>query len=61
MQPLSEIEFHNLANARAESIKTHMMTVHQIPSERIAIKENEIFEEEDRSWVRCPLGVGSLE
>jgi len=61
VQPLSEIEFQNLANARAESIKTHMMTVHQIPSERIAIKENEIFEEEDRSWVRCPLGVGSLE
>jgi hypothetical protein len=61
VQPVSEFEFLDLANARAESIKAHMMTVHQIPSERIAIKENEIFEEEDRSWVRCPLGIGSLE
>jgi hypothetical protein len=61
IQPITEIEFQNLATARAESIKNHMMTVHQIPVERIAIKENEIFEEEDRNWVRCPLGVGSLE
>jgi hypothetical protein len=61
VQPVSEIEFLNLATSRAEAIRNHMMTVHQIPDNRIAIKENEIFEEEDRSWVRCPLGVGALE
>jgi hypothetical protein len=60
-QPISEMEFQNIATKRAEAIRNHMMTVHQIPMERIAIKENEIFEEEDRNWVRCPLGVGSLE
>ena len=61
VQPVSEIEFKNLATERAESIKNHMMIVHQILAERITIKENEIFEEEDRNWVRCPLGIGSLE
>ncbi len=61
VQQVTEIEFQKLATARAEAIKNHMMTVHQIPVERIAVKENEIFEEEDRNWVRCPLGVGSLE
>jgi hypothetical protein len=59
-QPISEMKFQNLATTRAEAIRNHMMTVHQIPVERIAIKENEIFEEKDRNWVRCPLGVGSL-
>ena len=59
-QPVSELEFQNLATSRAEGIKIHMMIVHQIPAERISIKENEIFEEEDRNWVRCPLGVGAL-
>jgi hypothetical protein len=61
IQPISEIEFQNLAAARAEAIKNHLMTVHQISAERIVIKENEIFEEEDRNWVRCRLGIGSLE
>jgi hypothetical protein len=61
VQQVTEIEFQKLATARAEAIKNHMMTVHQIPVERIVVKENEIFEEEDRNWVRCPLGVGSLE
>ncbi|MFI5236716.1 MAG: DUF748 domain-containing protein [Ignavibacteriales bacterium] len=61
IQPVSEIEFQKLASARAEAIKYHLMTIHQIPQERIALKENEIFEEEDRNWVRCSLGIGSLE
>lgn len=61
IQPVTELEFQNLASARAEAIKSHMMTVHQIPQERIAIKENEIFEDEDRNWVRCRLGIGSLD
>ncbi len=61
VQFVSEIEFQKLATARAEAIQNHMETVHQIPPERIAIKETEILEEEDRSWVRCPLGIGSLE
>jgi hypothetical protein len=61
IQPVTELEFQNLASARAEAIKIHMMAVHQIPVERIAIKENEIFEEEDRNWVRCRLGIGSLD
>lgn len=60
VQPVSVIEFQNLATTRAEAIQNHMLTVHQIPAERIVIKENEIFEEEDRNWVRCPLGVGVL-
>ncbi|HEY6436221.1 MAG TPA: DUF748 domain-containing protein [Ignavibacteriaceae bacterium] len=61
VQVVTEIEFKNLATARAEAIKNHMMNVHQIQPARIAIKENEIFEEEDKNWVRCPLGIGSLE
>lgn len=61
IQPVSELEFQNLATERAEAIKNHMMNVHQIPAERIAIKENEVFEAEDHNWVRCPLGVGSME
>jgi len=61
VQPVSEFEYQNLATARTEAIQNHMLTVHQIPPERIAIKENEIFEEEDRNWVRCRLGIGALE
>lgn len=61
IQPIAKIEFQNLATTRAEAIRNHMMTVHQIPPERITIKEDEIFEEEDRNWVRCPLNIGSLE
>jgi len=60
IQSVTVLEFQSLALARANAIKNHMMTVHQIPAERIAIKENEIFEEEDRNWVRCPLGIGAL-
>lgn len=60
VQPVSEMEFQNLATTRAEAIKNHMMTIHQIAAERIAIKGNDILEEEDKNWVRCPLGVGSL-
>ncbi|MBK9099269.1 MAG: DUF748 domain-containing protein [bacterium] len=61
VQHVTEIEFQMLATERAEVVRNHMMTVHQIPAERIAIKENEIFEDEDRNWVRCRLGIGSLE
>jgi hypothetical protein len=61
LQPVSDLEFQNLATTRAEAIKNHMMTVHQIPTERIAIKENEILEDEDRNWVKCRLSIGALE
>ena len=61
VQFISDLEFQNLATLRAEAIKNHMLTVHQIPPERIAIKENEIFENEDRNWVRCRLGIGSMD
>jgi hypothetical protein len=61
VQPVSEFEYQKLATDRAESIRNHMMTIHQMPVERIAIKEVEIFEEEDRNWVKCRLGIGSLE
>lgn len=60
VQPVTDFEFQNLASARAEAIKNYMMIVHQIPIERISIKENEILEEEDRNWVKCKLGIGSL-
>jgi hypothetical protein len=61
LQPVSDLEFQNLATTRAEAIINHMMTVHQIPTERIAIKENEILEDEDRNWVKCRLSIGVLE
>jgi hypothetical protein len=61
VQPVSEMEFQNLATTRAEAIKNHLITVHQIPTERISIKEIEIYEGEDRNWVRCRLGIGSMD
>jgi len=61
VQPVSEMEFQNLATVRAEAIKNHLITVHQIPTERISIKEIEIYEGEDRNWVRCRLGIGTLD
>ena len=60
-QPVSQEEFTNLVNSRVEAIKNHMLTTHSIQPERIAIEETEIYELEDRNWVKCRLGIGTFE
>jgi hypothetical protein len=60
-QQVSGAEFQQLAAKRAEAISNHMMTVHHIPETRITIMEIEILENEDRTWTKCRLGIGSLD
>jgi RAB protein geranylgeranyltransferase component A len=59
-QPVSQEELMKLANDRTEAIKNHMLTVQLTKPERIVIMETENYEQEDRNWVKCKLGIGSL-
>ena len=59
-QPLTQEELMKLANDRTEAIKNHMLTVQQTKPERLVVKQPEIYEQEDRNWVKCRLGIGSL-
>ncbi len=59
-QPVTQEELMKLANDRTEVIKNHMLTVQLTKPERIIVKETEIYEQEDRNWVKCRLGIGSL-
>lgn len=60
MQPVTQEELMKLANDRTESIKNHMIMVQQSKPERLIVKEPEIYEQEDRNWVKCRLGIGSI-
>lgn len=59
-QPVSQEELMALANDRSEAIKNYMITIQQTKLERLVAKEPEIYAEEDRNWVKCRLGTGSL-
>ena len=59
-QIVSEKELANLASTRAEKIRLFLVNDQKIPTERILIKENEIYENEDDDWVKCRLEVGAL-
>ena len=59
-QIVSEKELANLASTRAERIRMFLINDQKIPTERILIKENEIYENEDDDWVKCRLEVGAL-
>ncbi len=59
-QLVTQDELMNLATQRVEVIKNHMLTVQLTKPERLIIKETEIYEQEDRNWVKCRLGIGSL-
>jgi hypothetical protein len=58
-QQVSEEDIINLANARAAAIKNYLLTFPNVTPERLVIKETEIFEQEDRNFVKCKLGIGS--
>jgi hypothetical protein len=61
IQPVSEEELNNLATKRSESIKNYMITKNNISADRLVIEETEIYELEDRNWVKCKLGIGIYE
>jgi hypothetical protein len=58
IQPVSVEELNILATKRSESIKNYMITKNNIPADRLVIEETEIYELEDRNWVKCKLGIG---
>jgi len=60
-QPVSQEELTNLANSRVDAIKNHMLTTYSTQPDRIVIEETEIYELEDRNWVKCRLGIGTYE
>jgi hypothetical protein len=60
-QPLEEEELPALADKRAEVIRDHMMTVHQLSQARIAILEREDLEDEDDEWVRSRLELDAMD
>jgi len=59
-QLVTREELMKLANDRVGSIQNHMLTIQQTKPERLVVKEPEIYEQEDRNWVKCRLGIGSL-
>jgi hypothetical protein len=59
-QPVSKEELLKLASDRTEAIIMHMVTVLQTNPERLVTMEPEIYEQEDRNWVKCRLGIGTL-
>lgn len=59
-QIVRENELTNLASARAEKIRTFLINNQKIPTERILIKDIEIYENEDDDWVKCRLEVGAM-
>ncbi len=59
-QMVTHDELMNLATQRVEVIKNHMFTIELAKPERIIVKETEIYEQKDRNWVKCRLGIGSL-
>ena len=61
VQPLTNEEMIKLADERKDVIRNHMLTVQQTKPERVVIKETEIHEQEDRNWVKCRLGIGSMD
>lgn len=60
VQPVSMNELQQLANQRAEAIKNYLITKNQIPDERIIYKEIEIYNNADRNWVKCRMGIGTM-
>ncbi|MEN8193149.1 MAG: DUF748 domain-containing protein [Bacteroidota bacterium] len=59
-QNISYSELLKLASERAEKINDFLIIKQKLPKERIAIKENEIYEYEDDDWVKCRLELGAL-
>ena len=59
-QPVLQAEIINLANARADVIKNHLLTFPDVTPDRLIIMEMEINEQKDQSFVKCKLGVGFL-
>jgi len=60
VQQLTDEEVMKLANERSEVIRNYMLTIQQTKPERVIVKETEIYEQEDRNWVKCRLGIGAL-
>jgi hypothetical protein len=60
IQPVAQEELMKLATERADAIKNYMLIEQKTKPERLVIKETEIYEQEDRNWVKCRLDIGSL-
>jgi hypothetical protein len=60
-QPLGEEELPLLADQRATVIRSHMLTVHQLPEPRVVVLEREKIGDEDDEWVRCRLELDAMD
>ena len=59
-QPVAEADLVKLAADRSAVIKGYMIERETIPPERVAIAESDV-NDEDEDWVRCKLGLDSME
>jgi hypothetical protein len=59
-QPVGEADLVKLAADRSAVIRGHMIERETIPAERVAIVESDVSDE-DEDWVRCKLGLDSME
>ena len=59
-QKVSNNELIKIAEERAERISDFLINKQKLPAERILIKGNEIYENEDNNWVKCRLELGAL-
>ncbi|NOX64459.1 MAG: hypothetical protein GXO85_01360 [Chlorobi bacterium] len=49
-----------LAAERAERVSSFLISKQKLHAERILMKGNEIYENEDDDWVKCRLELGAL-
>jgi len=59
-QEVSNDELMKLASERAERVSDFLINRQKLPVERISVKENEIYDNEDDDWVKCRLELGAL-
>ncbi|VAX16036.1 hypothetical protein MNBD_IGNAVI01-2004 [hydrothermal vent metagenome] len=59
-QKVNNNKLMKLAAERAERISDFLINKQKLPVERILVKENEIYENEDDDWVKCRLELGAL-
>lgn len=60
IQLVSIDELNILGRLRAESIKNHLISVSQIPAERIELTDFIYYNEEDRNWVKSKFSIGAM-
>ncbi len=59
--PVSDAELVQLSERRTGAIRGYLVEMKTVAPERIEILETDVHDDADEAWVRCKLGLGSME